>query len=1338
MGSTLTPSSSRRAVPLLLTFLTTVAMLFGMASVAPSASAADGDIDVYVTFEGYNLGQGYYVQPTKVTVPAGTTAAAVTEQVLADTGHEYRGPHMGEPTASGWYLSGIKGFDTGAVNVPAYVTAQPDFQLTSEDGDGFLSEFDYSNMSGWMYTVDNVMAPVGAGSYELEAGDVMRWQFTMHGYGCDTGVPSGCWGAEPYFTMADKSELIRTLAAPNAATASAAELAAAKDLGAAPNSTQVEVDAAVTDLRTADVNWAIVSTSSQGQFLTKLNQALRNQFGQTAGNYDYSVIKKLRVVGPLNAQDYADLRSPNYAGAGITDLDLSGVVDGTAQSMAGMVALREVSLPPVASFTTSNPFQGNTQLRHVVVAAETYSFGSTTTFNGITTLERITFLHPTKPAFNVGTFNGSNNADPDHRTVVASVPNKTRGDYDKSTFTSWFAEVTERATAADRSVLAEVLDEAAGITEASAVPFRWTLLQQASAEATQVNADPQASAAEVQGARLVLQTALTKIGFDGPGLSIKVTKGADLTLSWKNGTAQHYAEFVNYPVAKVLHFSDETHDLYVPTVPVAWTTQKVATASIKGETDKVVKIFNVASTTSEAQYTLNLQPLEGREETSLTIPGLSAGDPRNLYTNVNDTGVVKLAVGEHFDLDTFRTSQAQLDQVNNLFIEPDYTFDVSGDSVTTEQIGAEGRRQLRITAATPGTSVIKITYDPLHYLTANDNGSPGNTNWSFNGIEKQNTGLVVVQVGESATFDTGITVRNELDTFYFDKAVGSRLFTFTPAAGTTVRVHDPLNVKDWGTGWTTYEAGENGAFTVKLRGGRNVIELTNGGRVQHYVVRAKAIDVTVANASRPGEAFQTGDNATLTFKGIEGGIEKLGGIYNPAFMAGTKPKLTYSDATSNFTSNEGGQYTSVTTTYTVTYPYTGAEATLDGYLSIGGLGSEWPYHRQIPLEGKPANLNAVAIGPYQLGALPTIHVYDGVVSTQPAKAPLDTAALTAALAQADGLVEGSYTSASWALLVTAVAAGQAVLADADAEQDGLDAASAAITDAIGALVLKTAPQAPAAPAVTLSGKTVTVTWQAPADGGSEITGYTVELTPASGSTLTATANASATSVDFTDLTPGTWTARVVASNGVGDSEASSASASVAVAPDPVATTIAAKAVTTTYGTSAKLVVFVKASAGVPTGRVTAVAGNRSLTGTLANGKATLTLPGTALAPGKRTVKLSYSGVAQAFTSATGTATLTVTKATAKLVAKAPKQVKRGKSVKVTVKLTVPGLKPTGSVKLTFAGKSVTRKVNASGQVVVTLPVGKKVAPGGKHLVVTHVGNTYVKAATRSVKIKVAK
>ncbi|MDR2564679.1 MAG: choice-of-anchor M domain-containing protein, partial [Bifidobacteriaceae bacterium] len=97
----------------------------------------------------------------------------------------------------------------------------------------------------------------------------------------------------------------------------------------------------------------------------------------------------------------------------------------------------------------------------------------------------------------------------------------------------------------------------------------------------------------------------------------------------------------------------------------------------------------------------------------------------------------------------------------------------------------------------------------------------------------------------------------------------------------------------------------------------------------------------------------------------------------------------------------------------------------------------------------------------------------------------------------------------------------------------------------------TVPAAPAAPTAAVDGSSVAVSWAAPDDGGSAITGYTVRLLGGDES-LTQDVAADATSVVFTDVPAGSWTATVVAANAVGSSEPSPASNAVAVAstPDP--------------------------------------------------------------------------------------------------------------------------------------------------------------------------------------------
>lgn len=102
----------------------------------------------------------------------------------------------------------------------------------------------------------------------------------------------------------------------------------------------------------------------------------------------------------------------------------------------------------------------------------------------------------------------------------------------------------------------------------------------------------------------------------------------------------------------------------------------------------------------------------------------------------------------------------------------------------------------------------------------------------------------------------------------------------------------------------------------------------------------------------------------------------------------------------------------------------------------------------------------------------------------------------------------------------------------------------------------TVPAAPAAPASSVQGSTVSVSWVSPADGGSPVTGFTVTLTPQTGEPLTRDTPADTTSAVFTDVPAGIWIATVVADNAIGSSPTSAASAPVTVTgstpdPDPV-------------------------------------------------------------------------------------------------------------------------------------------------------------------------------------------
>ncbi|MCL1810540.1 MAG: hypothetical protein FWG42_12360, partial [Clostridiales bacterium] len=263
---------------------------------------------------------------------------------------------------------------------------------------------------------------------------------------------------------------------------------------------------------------------------------------------------------------------------------------------------------------------------------------------------------------------------------------------------------------------------------------------------------------------------------ESDAITIKVTKGATAGLYSKTGLA-HYVPFTSYSLAKDEDLSDGQYDVYTAAGLPHGNASFHIEACIHGETAKQAKFIN--QTSYGKTVTVDLTPLAEWE------PAGNTSMNANFYTNLDNTGTVNLAIGDVFYLDIFRVWQAMDGVVSNYFIEPDYSFEVSGDSAAVERVGAPGREQLKITALKQGACVVKVTYSPVEYVTASG------TALKFNAIDPRNTGAVVVNVGSSGTADFGISARNDFDTYYFDKAAGFGEFSLrrkqAPLSASTTR-----------------------------------------------------------------------------------------------------------------------------------------------------------------------------------------------------------------------------------------------------------------------------------------------------------------------------------------------------------------------------------------------------------------------------------------------------------------------------------------------------------------------------------------------------------------------
>ena len=147
---------------------------------------------VTVSVEKSTLGQGFIVEPTAVQLKSGDTAKTVTERVLNSNGIKFK---ASKENSVGYYLSGIEDPGRGKINPPEFLKTQiaaQDITITEDKTPDYLSEYDYTKQSGWMYSVDGVFPDHAADAVSLKGGEVIRWQFTMVGQGQDLkeGDPS--------------------------------------------------------------------------------------------------------------------------------------------------------------------------------------------------------------------------------------------------------------------------------------------------------------------------------------------------------------------------------------------------------------------------------------------------------------------------------------------------------------------------------------------------------------------------------------------------------------------------------------------------------------------------------------------------------------------------------------------------------------------------------------------------------------------------------------------------------------------------------------------------------------------------------------------------------------------------------------------------------------------------------------------------------------------------------------------------------------------------------------------------------------------------------------------
>lgn len=141
----------------------------------------NGDITVTVSVEATTVGLSYLVAPTEVTVPGGTDAWTVVQQVLTENGYTVSG--------SGSYLSAIQrsgicsGFFIDSELMELIMADGMDENGAGLDPQPFsmdsLGEFDFYRWSGWMYSYNGSYPGYGFNVCKPQDGSVIRVRYTL-------------------------------------------------------------------------------------------------------------------------------------------------------------------------------------------------------------------------------------------------------------------------------------------------------------------------------------------------------------------------------------------------------------------------------------------------------------------------------------------------------------------------------------------------------------------------------------------------------------------------------------------------------------------------------------------------------------------------------------------------------------------------------------------------------------------------------------------------------------------------------------------------------------------------------------------------------------------------------------------------------------------------------------------------------------------------------------------------------------------------------------------------------------------------------------------------------
>ena len=282
-------------------------------------------------------------------------------------------------------------------------------------------------------------------------------------------------------------------------------------------------------------------------------------------------------------------------------------------------------------------------------------------------------------------------------------------------------------------------------------------------------------------------------------------------------------------------------------------------------------------------------------------------DRADIYLNINTQGYKSMAVGETFELNSFRNWFAIESFMNAKVALPDMHYqviDVNGQpsDVVTITPDAQNSNVATMTANKAGTAIVMVTYDAMTYMQGMTTTT---ANREFSAIWPECTGVFVVTVGSDGTgIETNMTldrmdadIKNDearqLDAehdilFYLGDKGAS--YSFKPESGCTVTVaRSTVGAAMTFNGFTSegVTVAEDGTVTVTgLTTGRHIIKVEKNGVANYQVITARGVSYKLVDkdgkelTEAAKVALKAGDTVNLQFSNLVSPKEKLSGAYN--------------------------------------------------------------------------------------------------------------------------------------------------------------------------------------------------------------------------------------------------------------------------------------------------------------------------------------------------------------------------------------------------------------------------------------------------------------------------